>query len=281
MEILNYKHTNCNVNFYSPRTIVEDYNIDLYNERNLLPSIVKLADDWKVEYNVLIDWIIDNEKTNELFDFSIIKSDNNKLVCEKGIYTEKYVREKDQFVKTYYDVYIKQNVYITLLLPKIVEYILTEFYPQFALFTYEPKFKKEIKITPQTTIRDIDSKYCDCHLTAQDILSFLTKPHYDKTQIKKLAYNIYNDGDIIFYPLQPIEVHGHTYERSLYIPREAIINNDWSIVEKQRVYSIIKPDANELLGEDKNNWYEGEQKNAPYFCDADVKIVKELFKVLD
>ena len=47
------------------------------------------------------------------------------------------------------------------------------------------------------------------------------------------------------------------------------------------MFSIIKPNANELLGKDKNNWFEGLQKDSPYFNHKEVANVKKLFKVLN
>jgi hypothetical protein len=76
-------------------------------------------------------------------------------------------------------------------------------------------------------------------------------------------------------------IHGHKYDISLYIPREAITNDDWSIVENQKMFGIIKPNANELLGKDKNNWFEGLQKDSPYFNHKEVETIKKRFKVLN
>ena len=75
-------------------------------------------------------------------------------------------------------------------------------------------------------------------------------------------------------------VQGHKYDMSLSIPREAIIKNDWGLVEDKYVFSIIKPNADSQLGRNPANWFSGKQKDSPYFNCEEVAKVKSLFKVL-
>ena len=164
--------------------------------------------------------------------------------------------------------------------PKIIEHIITTYYPKFAIYEDVPRFDKQIKIKPNTSITEIKREYAEYDLTALDIVKLLDNPNYSTETVKKLKYNIYSDGDIIYYPITSLMVRGHKFDISLSIPREAIINDDWSIVENQKIYSIIKPNANELLGRDKNNWFEGLQKDSPYFNHKEVKTLKKKFKVL-
>jgi hypothetical protein len=135
--------------------------------------------------------------------------------------------------------------------------------------------------TPPTemTIAEIERDYHKCKLTAKDIVELLNSSTYSTEQVKTLAYNIYSDGEDIYYPLPSVMVQGHKYDMSLSIPREAIINNDWSIVEEKYVFSIIKPDADESLGRNPNNWYQGKQKDSPYFNTDEVAKIKSLFKI--
>ena len=72
---------------------------------------------------------------------------------------------------------------------------------------------------------------------------------------------------------------GREYEISLYIPRNAIVNNDWSLVENQRMFSIIKPNAETIT--DEKIWFEGLQKDSPYFNHKEVETIKKKFKVLN
>ena len=46
---------------------------------------------------------------------------------------------------------------------------------------------------------------------------------------------------------------------------KAIITKDWSLIEEQNIYGIIKPNANAELGRDTNNWFHGKQKDNPYW----------------
>jgi hypothetical protein len=118
-------------------------------------------------------------------------------------------------------------------------------------------------------------------LTALDIVKLLDNPKYSAETVKRLKYKIYSDGDTIYYPITSLMIHGHKYDISLYVPREAIVKDDWSLVEKQKMSGIIKPNANELLGKDKNNWFEGLQKDSPYFNHKEVETIKKRFKVLN
>ena len=111
------------------------------------------------------------------------------------------------------------------------------------------------------TIAEIERDYYDCNLTAKDIADLLKCPTFSTEKVNKLAYKIYSDGEDIYYPLPSVMVHGHKYEMSLSIPREAIVKNDWSIVEDKFVFSIIKPNADSQLGKNPANWFQGKQKD--------------------
>lgn len=272
-----------NVTFFDSYNIVKRWNVNLLTEKNLLPSLVKLANDWKVDYNIIISFIISRNLVKDLFQYSLYGGENARMVAEKGVYKEKKKWSYGQYVidKTYYNVYIRENTYIHLILPQIVEHIITTFYPKFTIYEDVSRFNKEIKIKPQTTLEEICREYWDCKLTAFDIVKLLNNPKYPNETVKKLKYKIYGDGNMIYYPITSLMIHGHKYDISLDIPREAIINDDWSIVENQKVFSMIKPNANELLGRDKNNWFEGLQKDSPYFNHKEVETIKKMFKVLN
>jgi hypothetical protein len=63
----------------------------------------------------------------------------------------------------------------------------------------------------------------------------------------------------------------------LNIPRNAIVNDDWSIVKKYCVHSIIKPNADSLLGDNHDNWFWGFQMDSPYWNEDKVKEIRKLF----
>ena len=80
------------VTFFDSDKIVTRWGIDLYKERNLLPTINKLCVYWKVPYNEIIDFIIKNQLEKHLFDYSIYdKGTLSKLVYENGTYRIDYV----------------------------------------------------------------------------------------------------------------------------------------------------------------------------------------------
>lgn len=275
-------NTNTNVTFYDDYNIVERWNINILTDKHLLPSVVKLADDWKVDYSIIISFIKENNLEQELFRYTLYGGrTSSKKIAEKAVYKEKVTHKFGyrSVEKVYHDVYVNESEFIHLMFPKIIEYIIINFYPQFAIYKSKSRFENEIKISPKMTIAEIERDYHNCKLTAKDIVELLNSSTYSTEQVKTLAYNIYSDGEDIYYPLPSVMVHGHKYEMSLSIPREAIINNDWSIVEDKFVFSIIKPDADENLGRNPNNWYQGKQKDSPYFNIDEVAKIKSLFKI--
>ena len=215
--------------------------------------------------------------------YSLCGGEHSRMVAEKGVFSEKRQWSYGTYTiqKNYHNVYIRENTYIHLMFPKIIEYIITTYYPKFAIYEDVPRFDKQIKIKPNTSLTEIKREYTEYDLTALDIVKLLNNPNYSTETVKKLKYKIYSDGDTIYYPITSLMIHGHKYDISLYVPREAIINDDWSLVENQKMYGIIKPNANELLGKDKNNWFEGLQKDSPYFSHKEVETIKKRFKVLN
>ena len=278
----NIFNTNSQVTFFDSYNIAKRWNVNLIEEKNLLPSVVKLANDWGVEYEKIIAFIKANNLVKDCFMYSLYGGEHSRMVAERGVYSEKRQWRYGSYtiIKTYHNVYIRENTYIHLMFPKIIEHIITTYYPKFAIYEDVPRFDKQIKIKPNTSITEIKREYIEYDLTALDIVKLLDNPNYSTETVKKLKYNIYSDGNIIYYPITSLIIHGHKYDISLYIPREAIINDDWSIVENQKMFSIIKPNANELLGRDKNNWFEGLQKDSPYFNHKEVETIKKKFKVL-
>lgn len=269
----NLKHTDGNVTFFNSNDIVPKYNINLFNAQDILPSIVKLAENWRVPYDEIINFIIQNNLERHLFSYN---TNHGLLVGEKALYSEKrvwsYGQQKIQ--RTYHNVYVYEDNYISLQLPKIVEWIIFTYYDFCTLsVVYYPYEGIDFELTD--TIHDIDYKYRDKELTIKDILNICA----GKQNIqRKLKYSLYGDCEQIYLHLTSIHLYGHTYDISLTIPREAIINKDWSIIENVKVHSIIKPNANEKLGKDGNNWFEGCQKDMPYWdCDI-VNTLQKMWK---
>ena len=96
-------------------------------------------------------------------------------------------------------------------------------------------------------------------------------------RIKKIRYNIYSTipTNIIFLPVKSVEFDSHHYSISLYIPVKAIVENDFSLIEDCHVHSIIKPDA--VVGRETGNFFEGKQKDFPYWDEPVIQDFKKLF----
>jgi hypothetical protein len=274
IHLKDWKPTKSSDSFFLSSDIVEKYKINLYEEKELVPTLVKLSEDWNVPYNKVIDFVIDNKLYTELFSYTTNRF--GKLVAERGIYTKNWVRHYGggDYVTTFYDVYVCENQYFSLQIPKIVEWIITEYYPFCAIFEDATPYEG-IEFDEKMRLDDFERKYWEKHLTLGDVINIFKNPNMVK---KQLRYKLYGNCDLIFLPITIQNLHGHKYDISLYIPREAIVKKDWSFVENQRLYSIIKPNANAELGKDKNNWFDGKQKDNPYW---DYEIVKNIKAMWD
>ena len=88
-------------------------------------------------------------------------------------------------------------------------------------------------------------------------------------------------GMMFFYlHLGDCNVQGHTYRISMTIPYKALYDKDFNLVEKHEVFGVIKPNANKKLGNDSNNWYNGEQKNNPHWEIYYKDYIQELKKLI-
>lgn len=265
-----------NVTFFDSDKIVTRWGIDLYKETNLLPTINKLCDDWKVPYNEIIDFIINDRLEKHLFEYSTYNKDTlSKLVYENGAYKIDYVYKQGNYVekKTWFNIYVVENKYIKLLLPKIIEYIIEVYYQHFAIYELKEKYPN-IEINEDTYIEEIAKTYYKEDLKVKDILAIIKgEPILEQ----KLAYNIYSDYKYIYLPIKSINIHNTEYKLSLIVPILAIINRDWSLVENVYVHNVIKPNADSKLGGNPDNWYSGFQINAPYWNEPQVQELKALF----
>jgi hypothetical protein len=117
----------------------------------------------------------------------------------------------------------------------------------------------------------------------EDIVKLLTNPNEVNALkvVSKFSCSYYSE--IIFLKLESIDVQRKKFIYHLYIPRKAILEKDWSLIEDCEVYGIIRPNANEELGKDSNNWFNGKQKDSPYwniYYEKYIKPLKELFDSL-
>lgn len=242
----------------------------------------KLAESLKISEDDVFDVIFGrfNKDLSDMIEFSVFGKEE-ALYKEKAVYTEKCNALTNwRYVKNYLDVYICEEQYAELIGSDVARFILTNQYPH--IFKH-PDFVKSVQrfnndkifsLTPQTRLRDIDSilmkgegiEYLD--YTIQDLIDVITNPHnYDKTKEESL-FSIYaqsacgKDYISIYLNLEK--------DISLTIPIEALQNNDWSVIEDAMVYNIP-------CYPNKKCWYNGSQKNAPYFNHPLILRLKELF----
>lgn len=285
IDFSHFKHSDRNETFFFfEEQHIEKYNINIVE---LLPKtrfFKELSDRFSVSYYELYDIVFNKLHLNvrNFFQFSL---NGLILIKKKALYKEKW--EKGECVKTFYDVYLSANEYSSLHYDNVATYILEEAYPTIfknSLFkNHVRKYPNNIDIKPYYTIGDVSHNHEYDKLTMEDIVKLITNPNEVNALKEESKFSLYSGIDFFFLKLGSIEVQGIKYDYSLYIPYNAIFNKDWSEIEKQFVTNIIKPNANEKLGKDSNNWFNGKQKDAPYwnmYYEQYIKPLKELFDSL-
>lgn len=252
---------------------IEKYGINLYECQDILPTLVSFAKQWNVEFKDIIDIVISLDLHDKLFMWSSYGR-GSRLIHKNGRvwYEHKWVNCILTKIPHYEDMFVREDTYMGLILSKVGEVIISRFYPHFDI-----RVNKEIcVINKDTYVANIAPKI-NPKMTIGELADLLKNPN-PKIIESQTRYNIYGGlYDTIYLPLRKILVQGHEYSYSLYIPIQAIVKKDWSLIENWRVSSIIKPNANELLGNDHDNWFSGLQKDAPYFNDELVNEYKKLF----
>lgn len=248
------------VKFYDTKGLHKIWNIDFKDKKHLIPSIVDLCELWKVPFDEIIDFAVREDIVSDFLEYSTYKCSCSELVFGRGLYKE--VWERDTYKKVYYDVYIKEHTYIGLTFNKIVTHIIKTYYPKFYLFDTE-----DFPVQEDTPVSDIPSEYQ--RFTLKELYGML------KGQVEKIRYKIYTSADIIFLPVKSVTFNGHAYPISLYIPTQAIVENDFSLIEDFHVHSIIKPDA--VMGREGGKFFEGKQKDFPYWDEPVIQDFKKLF----
>lgn len=255
----NLQHTT-SVTFYGTRNLHKIWNIDFKEKKHLIPSIVDLCELWKVPFDEIIDFAEREGIVPDFLEYSTYKCSCSELVFEKGLYKE--VWERDSYRKVYYDVYVKEHTYIGLTFKKIITHIIKAYYPKFYLFDYE-----DFPVQEDMPIGKIPREYQD--YTLKKLCGMLNK------RIEKIRYNIYTSADIISLPVKSVMFNNHKFSISLCIPSQAITDNDFSLIEDFYVHSIIKPDA--VVGRTQDNFFDGKQKDFPYWDEPVIQDFKKLF----
>lgn len=276
-----FKHVNRKDGFYIANNI-EKYGLSLDNAFQVLSTFEEIAKTFNVTIEKVVQIVKDMRIDNRhLFEYSTYKGNNNILIGEKLVYTEKQVRINNRYKceTMYYDVYLKEHTYISCYLVNIISRLFQELFPEISennvFSTLCRRFPEELKgkINAYTNVRDLPSFDLSC----QDIADLINKPEVIDEMVSKSLIHFYDAKSFFYLSLPKITLYGKEYEQSLQIPYEALMTKNWSLVENVKVFSIIKYDANEKLGADANNWFEGLQKDAPFFNHPMVNEFKKYF----
>ena len=189
------------------------------------------------------------------------------LAGNSVIYTCKYewVYGYRKEVKTFYDVYVSVNTYVSLALNDIARELMFTRFPYFNEVPFvevEKRFKDNINSLPKNTntkLSDIEHGIIfDNNLTIKDLINLYLDDKYKDSTIVKSLLHIYSDGNMFF-----LQVSKREHEHSLQIPTKAFYEKDWEAIENVDVRGVCLYDDNgELI---KGKWFEGKQKDAPYF----------------
>lgn len=279
-----FKHTDRNDSFF----FVEEEDIKKYglNIMELLPKMpffINLSKDYGIDFNELynIVFLKLHIQVRNIFEYRL---HNGILLIKKdGVYRTIWEERRQKTI--YEDVYIYENSYLSVCYNDIVMTYLKDKFPSIfnnSLFNETiRKYPNDIDIKPYYTISDVSHKHNLDDLTMEDIVKLLTNPNEVNALkvVSKFKCTYYNE--LIFLKLGSIEVQRKEFGYHLYIPRKALLEKNWNLVEDCEVFSIIRPNANEKLGKDSNNWFNGKQKDAPYWGMYYEKYIKPLKELLD
>jgi len=214
---------------------------------------------------------------NSLFDYSICGKDY--LIGKDYLYTITYEHFYGGYNEkiTYYDLYMCHNTYACLALDTVARELVKRRFPFLMLppFTkVEKRFKESIKNMPNTLkakVSDIDAlTLFDNDLTIGELIKLYTEENYADSVVETPLYSVYSDTCSIYITLD--ESKGGW---SLSLKISDLLNKDWKAIEERHVSSICLYDEK---GEQiKGKWFEGNQKDAPYFNNPLVKELKRFF----
>ena len=252
-----------------------------YTRRQLL-SEMPIYKNFMEQFNCSLDELCEildiyGITDNNLFEYSIFG--HYHLIGKEYLYTinlEKYnygYRER----KIYYDLYMCSNTYASLALNTVANELVKRRFPFLVLppFTkVEKRFKDSIKNMPKTLkakVRDIDAlTLFDNDLTIGELIKLYTEENYADSKIETPLYSVYSDTCSLY-----ITIDESKGGWSLSLKISDLLNKDWKAIEERHVFSICLYDEK---GEQiKGKWFEGNQKDAPYFNSPLVKELKRFF----
>lgn len=165
----------------------------------------------------------------ELFEYTIFQGKNFTLVQENGVYTNKYSNKERRYIKTFYDVYIMQNQYITCYFNGIVHELFKKKFPELNQGFFEkdiPKFKK-CDILLNNRLDSLDEFIRENrNIPISELKKILNNPEYGKSMIKTTIFNIYSldNDDIVYYPINGVD---DDYKKSFGIHISELFNKSW------------------------------------------------------
>lgn len=257
-----------------------------------LEAVRNIINAWNITKEEFIYFF--NKKNflvKDLFDFSLysLRANNTFLELKDAVYEEKekWVKGKYMIDKKYRNVYVVENKYSVSALKDISRFILREKYKNLydGFLSETEKYTEEerkylVGLTSDLSINNLSYNLPILNtLTLGDIVSYMNDNSSilgnRKRSLFKLYLGIEKGNNLIFLDLGKHEFKGYLYPLSLYIPIEAIVNKDFSLVEKQVVHSIpmwSKEDDSKL------DFYDGEQKGCWYMDLPQVRKFKELLE---
>lgn len=200
-----------------------------------------------------------------------VKKYNGILVAKKCASCRYYSPTNRKYIETYYDAYLVRNTYYGVGFNIVFRRLLTEIFPQFFVKDDENQFlfKEEFKYTSkqreclrhmsrELTVSNIPFELRD--LTLKDITTCLCSKKRITDVVHKSRISCYHDSDDIYIYLFDASVKGYMYERSLYVPIEALFTKDYDAIANAYITSQAV-----MNGKGEREFINGRQADMPYF----------------
>ena len=274
----NYMHSGANnITLYPLKLSETPYN------RKQLFSEMKTYKEFMERFNCSVDELCEildkyGIADNSLFEYTTCGYKDCYPIAKDYIFTSKLVNKSGSWrrEKTYYDIYLCCSRYSSLALNIVAEELIKMRFPFLSLppFTkVKKRFRDNIKELPSTInakVKDIDNNILfDNDLTIGELIKLYTDDSFADSDIETPLYKVYYDGSVY------VEINESKGGWCVGTTFAELLNKDWKAIEERHVFSVCLYDENgELI---KGKWFEGKQKDAPYFND---QLVKELKKML-
>ena len=274
----NYMHSGANnITLYPLKLSETPYN------RKQLFSEMKTYKEFMERFNCSVDELCEildkyGITDNSLFEYTTCGYKDYYPIAKDYIFTSKLVNKSGSWrrEKTYYDIYLCCSRYSSLALNIVAEELIKMRFPFLSLppFTkVKKRFRDNIKELPSTInakVKDIDNNILfDNDLTIGELIKLYTDDSFADSDIETPLYKVYYDGSVY------VEINESKGGWCVGTTFAELLNKDWKAIEERHVFSVCLYDENgELI---KGKWFEGKQKDAPYFND---QLVKELKKML-